>query len=68
MSQIWLHQLRIRGLIETKCIHGVGGRGHILYNSEDVEKWTQDHNEVYQDRRKQGCYDKVSKTAIVPIS
>lgn len=68
MSQVWLHQLRIKGFVKTKCAYGVGGRRRILYNADDVEAWTRQHTEVYQVRRQQGCFDKVSRTTVMPIS
>lgn len=68
MSQVWLHQLRIKGFIDTKCVRSVNGRQHILYNADDIEKWIENHNDAYQHRRSHGCFDKVSLTTIIPIT
>lgn len=66
MSQVWLHQLRLTGQVETKCIKNIWGKQFILWNIEDVDKWVKEHPEIYKKRRKEGYFDRVSKTNVLP--
>lgn len=59
MSLIWLHQLRIAGQVQTKCV-----KQNILYCADDVGKWTNEHSEAYDNRKAMGCFDRVSKSSV----
>lgn len=65
MSQVWLHQLRIRGLVSAKCARGIDGRPCILYNAAHVDEWTKQHREVYEHRKRMGSFERATIPADV---
>lgn len=65
MSQVWLHQLRIMGLVSTKCVRCPDGRKRIFYNADQVEEWTKQHREVYEHRKSLGSFEKVTMPAYI---
>lgn len=60
MSPVWLHQLRIKGNVRTKCVYAMNCKQRILYNVEDIEQWIESHLEDYQERAALGYYNRMS--------